>query len=152
MVSHHGAADRSTPTRITQAVIAAFRALHFDFEEHVAPDGVQRTRGYANGAIVEVDVRRAATVSLLVDTSSRQPSVIFSAMCLATVSSVLNVDFTEWLSNLIRQRGLGQRWKATRIVGGNRVSAEYFGSGALLITVEPRSFRHVAWNSVPQSQ
>lgn len=110
------------------ALISAFEALEFEF------DHGETTRGYSTDAIIEIGLEKSAPVCLLLSTGGRQTSPR-CAVCLATIGSVLQIDFTQWLANRMHRLGFTRPWKTSQDFGTATVQAEYFCADAMLLTI-----------------
>jgi hypothetical protein len=99
-----------------------------------------RTLGFAPESVVEIVDGPPAAVSLLFSASTKPRSQAQSAVCIATLVSVLGVDFSGWLSRQIHGHGLASPWKSSRRFGRARVSAEYLTGDAVLLTIEGRDW------------
>ena len=118
------------------AVVRALAQLEFEFD--VEPEGrhADRIVGFAPESVVEVIEGPPLMVSLLFSASDQRKSLIRSTMSVVTLASVLGVDFTQWLSRQIEQRGLAAPWRSTRRFGWARVSAELMSRDAVLLVIE----------------
>jgi hypothetical protein len=116
-------------------LISAFESMQFQFEPEPAGDGP--TRGYASDAVIEIDLMQASSVSLLIGIAAESPARTRGAVCLATLASLLRVDFTPWLSRKINTNGFASPWKVSRTFGATLVQAEYFCNNAMLLTIRP---------------
>ena len=99
------------------------------------PDGASLARGFAREAVVEVAGGPESSVSLLFSITPDSRAAAWSAVCLTTLASALNVHFLAWLADEIRIRGCVSPWTAERRFGGVLVSARYLLADAALLTL-----------------
>jgi hypothetical protein len=125
------------------AVLQALSQLDFEFEDvHDSADSI-RTRGFGPDTVVELDIGHRCTVSLLCSASSQAKALARSSVCIVTLSKVLGVDFTGWLSQEMSRLGASAPWIISRRFGKSNVSAELFTADAMLLTIDmPRGALH----------
>jgi hypothetical protein len=119
-------------------VVRAFALLSFDFHREETNDGVSFARGFAREAVVEVASGKPSTVSLLFSITQENRGAAWSAVCLTTLSSTLDVHFLEWLADEIRTNGLDSPWMVERRFDDVLVSARYLMRDAALVTLTVR--------------
>lgn len=124
-----------TPSDSHVRLVQAFQELDFEFEQSVS-SGARQTVGFSDDGVLEVVTTSRTTVSLLVSSSTQPRVAARCATCLATVASVMRVEFMEWLAGCLKEGGRAAPWRASRAFGSAKVSVEYFCTDAILVSVQ----------------
>lgn len=121
------------------AVVDAFSALDFAFEERPTRTGQARSLGFAPDAVLEVAGDRGESVSLLFSANAELDAHrLRSPVCVLALATATGVDFISWLATQFSQRGLSAPWKSSREFGPVDVSAEFLSGDAVLLTLVRR--------------
>jgi hypothetical protein len=118
-----------------ERLIEALTRLEFEFQQQPSVGGRTHSRGFAHEAVVEIVDGDSMTVSLLFSVSDQPKCLAWSTVCLVTVASFLEIDFTAWLSREMKRHGFAAPWKCARSFNHARVSAQFFSQDAILLTI-----------------
>jgi hypothetical protein len=120
-----------------ERLIEALTRLEFEFQQkQPSVGGRTHARGFAHEAIVEIVDGASMTVSLLFSVSDQPKCQAWSTVCLVTVASFLEIDFTAWLSREMKRHGFATPWTCSRSFNHARVSAQFFSQDAILLTIQ----------------
>jgi hypothetical protein len=114
-------------------IMSALIPLGFDFAQHEVATGC--VRGYTTDAVIEIR-SDDETVSFLFSNSEDIRQLVRSAVYMATLSSVVGIDFPPWLARQLSGRCSAAPWRRSRKFGETRVTVQSLCGDAVILTLE----------------